>query len=42
MNVSIIIRTLNEAEHLPALLGAIAEQDYPHAAISILIGVLTA
>lgn len=28
MNVSIVIRTLNEAEHLPALLRAIADQDY--------------
>ena len=28
MNVSIVIRTLNEAEHLPALMEAIAREDY--------------
>ena len=37
MNVSIVIRTLNEAEHLPALLAAIARQDYSAGAVEIVL-----
>lgn len=37
MNVSIIIRTLNEAEHLPALLEGIANQNYPGGAIETVL-----
>lgn len=37
MNVSIVIRTLNEAEHLPALLAAIADQDYDRGSIETVL-----
>lgn len=37
MKVSIVIRTLNEAEHLPALLGGIDAQDFPEGEIETLV-----
>lgn len=37
MKASIVIRTLNEAEHLPALLAGIATQDFPEGEIETVI-----
>lgn len=37
MDVSIVIRTLNEAEHLPALLAGIAQQSYAGGAIETVL-----
>lgn len=37
MNVSVVIRTLNEAEHLPALLSGIAEQEYTEGSIETVL-----